>query len=62
MEEQPKPTIDQRLEAIAQSVELLAGMQIKTEKSINRLGRYIRVIVRDHEERLAALEGDEDDE
>ena len=29
--------IDQRLEALAQTVELLAGMQIKTEESQQRL-------------------------
>jgi hypothetical protein len=55
-------TIDERLEALTQSVELLAKMQQTTEKQIRRLGRYIRVIVMDHEARLMALEGDDDDE
>jgi hypothetical protein len=60
-DEKPPKTIDQRLEALAQSVELLAAMQLKTEKQIRRLGRYIRMIVLDHESRLLALEdGDED--
>lgn len=61
--QQPKPkTIDERLEALTHTVELLAGMQIKTEKQIRRLGRYIRMIVLDHEARLLALEGDEEEE
>lgn len=62
-DEQPKPkTIDERLEALTQTVELLARMQIKTEKEIRRLGRYIRVIVIEHEARILALEGDDDEE
>lgn len=55
-------TIDERLEALTHSVELLAQMQIKTEKEIRRLGKYVRMIVLDHEARLIALEGNEDDE
>ena len=55
-------TIDERLEALTQSVELIAQMQLKTEKEIRRLGRYVRIIVIDHEQRLAALEGEEDNE
>ena len=51
-------TIDERLEALTHSVELLAQMQLKTEKEIRRLGRYIRIIVLDHEARLPALEGE----
>jgi hypothetical protein len=34
-------------------------MQMKTEKEIRLLGRYIRIIVLDHEAKLIALEGDE---
>ncbi len=58
------PNIDQRLEALTHSVELIAKMQLKTEKEIKRLGRFVRMIVLDHESRLLALEGhnDEDDE
>jgi hypothetical protein len=59
---QPKPSIDERLEAIVQTLGLVANMQLKTEKEIKRLGRYVRIIVRDHEERLAALEDDDDQE
>jgi hypothetical protein len=54
-----KRTIDERLDALAQSVELIAAMQIKTEKQIRSLGRLVRLIVLDHESRLIALEGDE---
>ena len=63
MNDEPKPpkTIDERLDALAQSVELIAAMQIKTEREIRRLGRYVRIIVLDHEARLLALEGDDED-
>jgi len=53
--------IDERLEALTQSVELIAQMQVKTEKEIRRLGRYVRIIVLDHEARLLALEGDDEE-
>jgi hypothetical protein len=36
-------------------------MQIRTEKQITRLGRFIRLIVLDHEARLLDLEGDDED-
>ena len=62
-------TIDERLEALTHSVELIAQMQLKTEeeqlktqKEIRKLGRYIRTIVLNHEARLLALEGTEDDD
>jgi hypothetical protein len=55
-------TIDGRLEALTHSVELVAQMQLKTEKEIRKLGRYVRAIVLDHEARLLALEGDDKDE
>jgi hypothetical protein len=48
--------IDERLEALTHSVELIAQMQIKTEKEIRTLGRFVRTIVLDHESRLLALE------
>jgi len=87
-------TIDERLEALTQTMELLAHMRLenekqrildvakteesfrklaeaqakteaglaKTEKMVNRIGRYAMLIARDHETRLAALEyQDEDD-
>ena len=56
-------TIDQRLESLAQrlegltqSVELIAQMQVKTEKEIRTLGRFVRTIVLDHESRLPVPE------
>ena len=58
----PKPTIEERFEAITHTLELVSEMQLKTEKQIKRLGRYVRIIVIDHEQRLAALEGNEDEE
>jgi hypothetical protein len=55
-------TIDERLEALAQSVELIASMQKTTEKQIRSLARLVRLIVIDHESRLVALEGSEDED
>lgn len=55
-------TIEERLEALTHSVELIAQMQIKTEKEIRRLGKYVRMIVLDHEARLIALEGNEEED
>jgi hypothetical protein len=55
-------TIDERLEALTHSVELIASMQLKTEKEIERLARYARTIVVDHEQRSAALEGDDEED
>jgi hypothetical protein len=55
--------IDERLEALTHSVELLASMHKDTERQIKRLGKYIRSVgtmVLDHEARLRALEGDDD--
>jgi hypothetical protein len=64
-----KRTIDERLDALAQSVELIAGMQLKVEKEqlktgrqLRSLGRLVRLIVIDHESRLLALEGKEDED
>lgn len=60
--------IDERLEALTHSVELIAQMQIKseesqlkTEKEIRKLGRFVRAIVLDHEARLLALEKNDED-
>lgn len=58
-------TIDERLDALTHSVELLASMHKDTEKQIKRLGKYIRsigVMVLDHEARLRSVEGHDDDE
>ena len=63
-----KRTIDERLDALAQSVELIAAMQQTTEKAqiqtgrqIRSLGRLVRTIVLDHEARLVALESDDEE-
>ncbi len=61
------PNIDQRLEALTHSVELIAKMQLQTEKELRRLGKYIRGIAQislDHEARIRSMEGrnDEDDD
>jgi hypothetical protein len=60
-------TIDERLEALTQTVELIAGMQRASEERIARLtaaieedGKHIRALVRIaeiHERRLTDLEG-----
>jgi replicative DNA helicase len=64
-----RQTIDERLEALMQSVEMLAEMQIKTEaeqakttKELRRLARMVRVIVIDHEARLnlEGIDGEEE--
>jgi hypothetical protein len=69
MSETNGKTIDERLDALTQSVELIAAMQKTTEKEqaetgkqIRSLARLVRLIVIDHEARLVALEGEEDDE
>lgn len=55
-------TIDERLEALTHSVQLIAQMQLKTDKEIRKLGCYVRAIVLDPEARLLALEKDDEDE
>ena len=47
---------DDRLEAIVQSVELLAQMQIKTEAGLDRLEKFVRLIGADHNKRITKLE------
>lgn len=51
--------IDERLEALTQSVELIASLQQDVEKEqkkttveVRKLARLVRVIVLDHESRL----------
>lgn len=56
-------SIEERLEAIARNLELLSGMQLKTEESLNRLTDTVNmgftkvaaILVR-HEERLDELQ------
>lgn len=61
--------IDERLEALTQSVELIVSLQQdverqqkKTTVEVRKLARLVRVIVLDHESRLSALEGDDEEE
>jgi hypothetical protein len=57
--------LDERLEALTHSVELLAALHKDNEKQIKRLGKYIRSVsqlVLDHETRLRSLEGDDEPE
>ncbi|MGD0568078.1 MAG: hypothetical protein ABSA78_06700 [Candidatus Sulfotelmatobacter sp.] len=52
--------IDERLEALTHSVELLVAMHKETDKEMKRLGKYVRSvmqIVLDHETRLRSVEG-----
>ena len=68
---EPSPNIDQRLEALTHSVELLAHMHKETEKDLRsvtkelrQLGKYIRTVARlvlDHEARLRVIEGEDSD-
>jgi len=65
-----KRTVDERIDAIAESVELIAGMQETTEKElrdfrkevqvfmagVKEFGKYTQLIVRSHEKRISALE------
>jgi hypothetical protein len=53
-------TIDERLETLTHSVESTAQMQLRTEKEIRKLGRYVHAIVLDHAPRLLAPEEDEE--
>jgi|GraSoiStandDraft_50_1057286.scaffolds.fasta_scaffold60724_3 hypothetical protein len=61
-------TIDERLEALTHSVELIAQMKQTTEKQLRRLSREVRRFMRtaqliplDHETRLRQIEGDEEE-
>jgi len=54
--------MEQRLEALTQSVELLASMQVETEKRLQLLIDSVTrmaTAIRDHEERLDNLEGNQ---
>ena len=59
-DEQKAPTIDattnERLDVLIHTVELLASLLIKTKREIKLLEKYVRIIVRDHDVRLAGLE------
>ena len=60
-------TINERLEALTQSVQLIASLRQymlrekkKTTVEIRKLARLVRVIVLDRESRLVALEGEDE--
>jgi hypothetical protein len=57
------PTVDERIGAISESVELLSGMQQHTERELREFmagvrafGRYAELVIRSHEKRIAKLE------
>jgi hypothetical protein len=52
-----KPTIEDRLEAIVHTLELLAGMQLQTEKKLDRLAAFTLTNTVSHHKRLKRLEG-----
>lgn len=51
-----KPTIEQRLEAITQTLEVVAGMQLTTEKELTHLAKLSRIVMTSHEARIKKLE------
>jgi hypothetical protein len=66
-EPRPRPTIDQRLEALTQTVEILAGMQRENEKRFGQVTHNFEVVLDSikrleniavaHEQRLDRIEG-----
>lgn len=52
----PKPTIDQRLEAIVETLELVAQMQLQTDKKLDRLAAFTLTNFVGHNKRLKRLE------
>lgn len=62
-------TIDERLEALTHTVELIAGMQLQTEAVMKELAKShlqhedaiarLALIADSHENRISNLEGDE---
>ena len=51
-----KPTIDDRLEALTQTVELIAQMQLQLEHSIERFVMIGQALIERHDKRLTKLE------
>jgi hypothetical protein len=49
-------TIDERLDGLTHTVELLAHMQLTTEKEIQQLTRLTSAIAANHGRRITALE------
>lgn len=64
-----KPTFEERMQAIAETLDLVSRMQLKTEKELAALTRSVRSLVRTgqmiiagHELRLRDLENHNDEE
>ena len=51
-----KPTIDQRLEAVVQTLEIVARMQLTTETELARLSKLSVKVMTSHENRIKKLE------
>jgi hypothetical protein len=51
-----KPTIDQRLEAVVQTLEIVARMQLTTETELSRLTKLSIKVMTSHEDRIKKLE------
>jgi hypothetical protein len=59
-----KPTIEERLEAIVETLELVAAMQLsnekeieQTQKDLSHLTKLSRIVMTSHEARIKSLEG-----
>lgn len=48
--------VDERLDGITQTLELVAAMQLKTEAELDKLSRFVRLIGADHNKRITKLE------
>ena len=62
MSDEPKRTIDERLDALTHSVELIARFHMDVEKQIAKTNWYIRrlaLLMFDHEQRLRSIEDKE---
>lgn len=49
--------VDERLDALTQSLELLAMMQMATERQIDRFVEFAKAIIDRHDKRITKLEG-----
>lgn len=52
-----KPTIEDRLEAIVQTLEIVAAMQLAAEKRLDRFESFTLANLVGHNKRLKKLEG-----
>jgi len=51
-----KPSFEARLEAIRQTLELVAAMQLVTERELSQLSKLSKTVLTSHEARLLRLE------